>query len=53
MVGELNTKLQPPRTSPSDCLVSLPGHSLVEGSYPSVEMQPEHSAAPAYWAGFP
>ena len=24
-------------TSPSDCLVSYPGHSLGEGSYPSAE----------------
>ena len=26
--------------SPSDCLVSYPGHSL-EGSYPSAEIQPQ------------
>ena len=33
-------------TSPSDCLVSYPGHSL-GGSYPSAEMQSVYSTAPA------
>ena len=32
--------------SPSDCLVSYPGHSL-GGSYPSAEMQSAYSTAPA------
>ena len=32
--------------SPSDCLVSYPGHSL-EQSYPSAEMQSMYFAAPA------
>ena len=32
--------------SPSDCLVSYPGHSLGK-SYPSAEMQSVYSAAPA------
>ena len=36
-------------TSPSDCLVSYPGHSLGE-SYPSVEVQSMYSTAPANWA---
>ena len=36
-------------TSPSDCLVSYPGHSLGE-SYPSAEMQLVYSATPAEWA---
>ena len=36
-------------TSPSDCLVSYPGHSL-GGSYPSAEVQPGYSTAPADWA---
>ena len=31
-------------TPPSDCLVSYPGHSLVE-SYPSTEMQAVNSAS--------
>ena len=35
-------------TSPSDCLVSYPGHSL--GSYPSAEVQSVYSTAPADWA---
>ena len=35
--------------SPSDCLVSYPGHSLGE-SYPSAEMQSVYSTAPADWA---
>ena len=34
--------------SPSDCLVSYPGHS--GESYPFVEMQSMYSAAPADWA---
>ena len=36
-------------TSPSDCLVSYPGHSLGE-SYPSAEVQLVYSTAPADWA---
>ena len=36
-------------TSPSDSLVSYPGHSLA-GSYPSAEMQSVYSTAPADWA---
>ena len=36
-------------TSPSDCLVSYPGHFLV-GSYPSAEVQSVYSTAPADWA---
>ena len=34
--------------SPSDCLVSYPGHSLGE-SYPSAEMQLVYSTATADW----
>ena len=36
-------------TSPSDDLVSYPGHSL-GGSYPSAEVHPVYSTAPADWA---
>ena len=36
-----------PGTSPSDCLVSYPGHSGWGGSYPSAEMQSVYSTAPA------
>ena len=36
-------------TSPSDCLVSYPGHSL-GGSYPPAEVQSVYSTAPADWA---
>ena len=36
-------------TSPSDCLVSYPGHSL-GGFYPSAEVQSVYSTAPANWA---
>ena len=36
--------------SPSHCLVSYPGHSLGQGSYPSAEMQSLYSAPPADWA---
>ena len=36
-------------TSPSDCLVSYPGHSL-GSSYPSAEVQSVYSTAPADWA---
>ena len=36
--------------SPSVCLVSCPGHSLVEESYPFEEMQSVYSTAPADWA---
>ena len=35
-------------TSPSDCLVSYPGHSLRK-SYPSAEKQSVHSTALADW----
>ena len=35
-------------TTPSDCLVSYPGHSLV-GSYSSTEKQSVYSTAPADW----
>ena len=38
-------------TSPSDCLVSYPGHLLREvGSYLSAEEQSVYSAVPADWA---
>ena len=37
-------------TSPSDCLVSYPGHSLGGGSYPSAEKQSVYSIALADWA---
>ena len=39
--------------SPSDCLMSYPGHSLVGGwgSYPSAEMQLVYSTTPADRAG--
>ena len=36
-------------TSPSDCLVSYPGHSL-GGSYPSAEVQSVYSTIPTDWA---
>ena len=44
----------PPRssitgTSPSDCLVSYPGHSLGR-SYPSAEKQLVYFTAPTMWA---
>ena len=35
--------------SPSDYLVSYPGHSLEKESYPSAEMQSVYSTAPADW----
>ena len=35
--------------SPSDCLISYPGHSLEE-SYSSAEKQSVYSTAPANWA---
>ena len=35
--------------SPSDCLVSYPGHSLGVGSYRSVKKQSVYSTAPANW----
>ena len=35
-------------TSPSDCLVSYPGHTLGK-SYPSVEMQLVYFTAPGNW----
>ena len=38
-------------TSPSDYLVSYPGHSL-KGSYPIAEVQLVYSTAPADWAEF-
>ena len=37
-------------TSPSDFLVSYPGYSFVEGSYPSAEEQLVYSTTPANWA---
>ena len=37
------------RTSPSDCFVSYPGHSL-GGSYPSAEKQSVYSTGPVDWA---
>ena len=37
-------------TSPSDCLVSYPDHSLRERSYPAAEMQVVYSTAQADWA---
>ena len=37
-------------TSPSDYLVSCPGHSFGWGSYPSAEVQSVYSTAPADWA---
>ena len=37
-------------TSPSDCYVSYPGHSLTGGLYSSVEKQSVYSTAPADWA---
>ena len=37
-------------TSPSDCLVSYPGHSLDGRSYSSAEKQSVYSTAPADWA---
>ena len=37
-------------TSPLDCLVSYPGHSLGGGSYPFAELQSVYSTAPADWA---
>ena len=41
-----------PRTgaSPSNCLVSYQGHSVVEGTYSSAEMQWVYSTALANWA---
>ena len=36
-------------TSPSDCLVSYPGHSL-GGSYPFAEVQSAYSTGPVDWA---
>ena len=36
--------------SPLDCLMSYPGHSLEEKSYPSAEKQSVYSTAPADWA---
>ena len=36
-------------TSPSDCLVSCPGHSLGGESYPSAEKQSVYSTVPADW----
>ena len=37
-------------TSPSDCLVSYPEHSLGGGSYPSAEVHSVYFTAPADWA---
>ena len=39
-------------TSPSDCLVLYPGHSLRWGSYPSAEKPSVYSTAPADWAHY-
>ena len=39
-------------TSPSDCLVSYPGHLLGRGSYLSAEVQSVYSTAPADLAMF-
>ena len=39
-----------PGTSPSDCLVSYPGHSLA--GYPSADVKSVYSTAPATWASF-
>ena len=39
-------------TSSSDCLVLYLGHSLVEWSYSSAEIQSVYSIAPADWANF-
>ena len=36
--------------SSSDCLASYPGHLLVGGSYPSVEMQSAYSTTLIDWA---
>ena len=36
--------------SPSDCLVSYPGHTVGLRDYPSAEMQLVCSTAPADWA---
>ena len=37
-------------TSPSNCLVSYPGHLLGVGYYPSAEVQSVYFTAPASWA---
>ena len=37
-------------TSPSDCLVLYPGHSLRRGFYPSAEMESIYSRKQADWA---
>ena len=37
-------------TSPSDCLVSYPEHSLEVGSYSYAEKQSVYSTAPVDWA---
>ena len=39
-------------TSPSDCLVPYPGHSLERRSYPSTYVQSENSTALADWARY-
>ena len=36
--------------SPSDCLMSYPGHSLGGGGYLSAEVQSVYSTTPANWA---
>ena len=36
--------------SPSDCLISYPGHSLAGGVLPSAKMQPIFSTTSANWA---
>ena len=49
--GDLHILQRPSitRTTPSDSVVSYPGHSLV-GSYHSAEVQSVYSTAPADWA---
>ena len=37
------------RTSPSDCLVSYPGHTMRVGSFPSAEKYLVYSTDPADW----
>ena len=47
-VHHISQRFSISETSPSDCLVSHPGHSLGE-SYPSVKMQSVYSATPVNW----
>ena len=44
-------QISKPGASPSDCLISYPGHLLL-GSYASAEMQSVYSRAPADWAEY-